>query len=52
MNLSGQAVGEAMRFYKLTPADVTCSTTRLDLAPGKVRQDRRRRGRPQRHPLA
>ena len=37
MNLSGQSVGEAMRFYKLTPADVTVLHDELDLAPGKVR---------------
>jgi len=37
MNLSGQAVGEAMRFFKLTPADVTVFHDELDLAPGKVR---------------
>ena len=37
MNLSGQSVGEAMRFYKLTPADVTVLYDELDLAPGKVR---------------
>jgi PTH1 family peptidyl-tRNA hydrolase len=37
MNLSGQAVGEAMRFYKLTPADVVVLYDELDLAPGKVR---------------
>ncbi|WP_407494698.1 aminoacyl-tRNA hydrolase [Pseudooceanicola sp. MF1-13] len=37
MNLSGQAVGEAMRFYKLTPDDVTVFHDELDLAPGKVR---------------
>lgn len=37
MNESGQAVGEAMRFYKLTPADVTVLYDELDLAPGKVR---------------
>jgi PTH1 family peptidyl-tRNA hydrolase len=37
MNLSGQAVGEAMRFYKLTPADVTVFHDELDLAPSKVR---------------
>ena len=37
MNLSGQAVGEAMRFYKLTPADVVVFHDELDLAPGKVR---------------
>ncbi len=37
MNLSGQAVGEAMRFYKLSPEDVIVFHDELDLAPGKVR---------------
>jgi PTH1 family peptidyl-tRNA hydrolase len=37
MNLSGQSVGEAMRFYKLSPGDVTVFHDELDLAPGKVR---------------
>jgi peptidyl-tRNA hydrolase, PTH1 family len=37
MNLSGQSVGEAMRFYKLTPADVIVFYDELDLAPGKAR---------------
>ena len=37
MNLSGQSVGEAMRFYKLTPEDVTVFHDELDLAPGKCR---------------
>ncbi|WP_323032814.1 aminoacyl-tRNA hydrolase [Paracoccus sp. (in: a-proteobacteria)] len=37
MNLSGQAVGEAMRYLKLTPADVIVLHDELDLAPGKVR---------------
>ena len=37
MNLSGQSVGEAMRFYKLTPEDVTVFHDELDLAPGKTR---------------
>lgn len=37
MNLSGQSVGEALRFYKLAPADVTVFHDELDLAPGKVR---------------
>lgn len=37
MNLSGQSVGEAMRFYKLTPADVTVLYDELDLAAGKLR---------------
>ncbi|MDR0807799.1 MAG: aminoacyl-tRNA hydrolase [Gemmobacter sp.] len=37
MNLSGQSVGEAMRFYKLTPGDVTVFHDELDLAPGRIR---------------
>lgn len=37
MNLSGQSVGEALRFYKLTPAEVTVFHDELDLAPAKVR---------------
>lgn len=37
MNLSGQSVGEAMRFHKLTPADVIVFHDELDLAPGKCR---------------
>ncbi len=37
MNLSGQSVGEALRFYKLTPADVIVFHDELDLAPGKCR---------------
>lgn len=37
MNLSGQSVGEAMRFYKLTPEDVIVFHDELDLAPGKCR---------------
>ncbi|MFY9237780.1 MAG: aminoacyl-tRNA hydrolase [Roseovarius sp.] len=37
MNLSGQAVGEAMRFYKAEPGDVTVLHDEIDLAPGKVR---------------
>ena len=37
MNLSGQAVGEVMRYHKLTPADVTVFHDELDLAPGKCR---------------
>lgn len=37
MNLSGQSVSEALRFYKLTPADVTVFHDELDLAPGKLR---------------
>jgi PTH1 family peptidyl-tRNA hydrolase len=37
MNLSGQSVGEAMRYFKLEPADVVVFHDELDLAPGKVR---------------
>ena len=37
MNLSGQSVGEAMRFHKVEPAAVTVFHDELDLAPGKVR---------------
>jgi PTH1 family peptidyl-tRNA hydrolase len=37
MNLSGQSVGEAMRFHKLEPSDVIVFHDELDLAPGKVR---------------
>lgn len=37
MNLSGQSVGEAMRFYKLEPADLMVFHDELDLAPGKCR---------------
>lgn len=37
MNLSGQSVGEAMRYLKLTPADVTVFHDELDLQPFKVR---------------
>ena len=37
MNLSGESVGEAMRFYKLSPADLTVIYDELDLAPGRAR---------------
>ncbi|WP_284165058.1 aminoacyl-tRNA hydrolase [Frigidibacter sp. SD6-1] len=37
MNLSGQSVGEAMRFYKIEPADVVVFHDELDLAPAKMR---------------
>ncbi|TMV15391.1 aminoacyl-tRNA hydrolase [Arenibacterium halophilum] len=40
MNLSGQAVGEAMRFYKLTPEDVWVVHDEIDLPPGKVKLKR------------
>jgi PTH1 family peptidyl-tRNA hydrolase len=37
MNESGRAVGEAMRFYKLAPADVLVIHDEVDLPPGKFR---------------
>ena len=37
MNLSGQAVGEAARFYKIAPQEVTVFHDEIDLAPGKTR---------------
>ncbi|MCY1127553.1 aminoacyl-tRNA hydrolase [Frigidibacter sp. RF13] len=37
MNLSGQSVGEAVRFYKIEPSDVVVFHDELDLAPGKMR---------------
>ena len=37
MNLSGEAVGEAMRFYKLAPKDIIAIYDELDLVPGKAR---------------
>lgn len=37
MNLSGEAVGEAMRFYKLSPADVIAIHDELDLPAGRAR---------------
>jgi PTH1 family peptidyl-tRNA hydrolase len=40
MNLSGDSVSEAARFYNLSPGDVTVFHDELDLAPGKVRVKR------------
>ncbi|PCJ72051.1 MAG: aminoacyl-tRNA hydrolase [Rhodobiaceae bacterium] len=37
MNESGRSVGEAMRFYKLTPADVVVLHDELDLPAAKIR---------------
>lgn len=37
MNESGRSVGEAMRFYKLSPDDITVFHDEIDLAPGKLR---------------
>jgi PTH1 family peptidyl-tRNA hydrolase len=36
-NESGQSVGAAMAFYKLTPADVVIFYDEIDLAPGRFR---------------
>ncbi|MEM1133681.1 MAG: aminoacyl-tRNA hydrolase [Pseudomonadota bacterium] len=40
MNKSGQSIGEAMRFYKLVPEDVTIFHDELDLAPFKIKVKR------------
>jgi PTH1 family peptidyl-tRNA hydrolase len=40
MNDSGRSIGEAMRFYKLAPEDVTIFYDELDLGPFKVRVKR------------
>ncbi|MGF1549667.1 MAG: aminoacyl-tRNA hydrolase [Sphingomonadaceae bacterium] len=37
MNRSGQAIGEAMRWFRRAPADVTVFHDELDLAPFKVK---------------
>ncbi len=37
MNASGDAVGEAARFYKLSAAEIAVLHDELDLAPGKLR---------------
>ena len=37
MNLSGESVGEAMRFYKLGPQNIVAIYDELDLLPGKAR---------------
>ena len=37
MNESGRAVGEAIRFYKISPADVIVFHDEIDLEPGKLR---------------
>ncbi len=37
MNLSGQSVGEAMRYLKLPPENIWVFHDELDLAPGKLR---------------
>jgi PTH1 family peptidyl-tRNA hydrolase len=40
MNLSGQSVGEALRFYRLEPSQLTVFYDEIDLAPAKVRLKR------------
>ncbi len=37
MNLSGQAVGEAMRYHKLSAGEIVVFHDEIDLAPGKCR---------------
>lgn len=37
MNLSGQAVNDALQFFKLSPEDLFVFHDELDLAPGKLR---------------
>jgi PTH1 family peptidyl-tRNA hydrolase len=37
MNLSGQSVGEAMRFFKLEPGEVTVFHDEIDLAPARLK---------------
>jgi PTH1 family peptidyl-tRNA hydrolase len=37
MNLSGQSVGEVMRFYKLDSSAITVLYDEIDLAAGKIR---------------
>lgn len=37
MNLSGESVGEAMRFYKVGPESILAIYDELDLLPGKAR---------------
>jgi PTH1 family peptidyl-tRNA hydrolase len=37
MNESGRSIGQAMRFYKLSPKDVVAIYDELDLPPGKLR---------------
>lgn len=37
MNLSGQAVGEAMRFFKIQPEDVIVVYDEIEILPGKVK---------------
>jgi PTH1 family peptidyl-tRNA hydrolase len=40
INLSGQCVGEAVRFFKIAPEDVIVIYDEIELTPGKVRVKR------------
>jgi PTH1 family peptidyl-tRNA hydrolase len=40
MNASGDAVGEAARFYKIAPDEIVVLYDEIDLAPGKLRVKR------------
>jgi PTH1 family peptidyl-tRNA hydrolase len=40
MNASGDAVGEAARFYKIAPEEIAVLYDEIDLAPGKLRVKR------------
>ena len=40
MNLSGEAVGAAARFYKIPPGEIAVINDEIDLAPGKLRVKR------------
>ncbi len=40
MNASGDAVGEAARFYKVAPEEIAVLYDEIDLAPGKLRVKR------------
>lgn len=37
MNLSGQAIGEVLKFYKIESTELTVFHDEIDLAPGKIR---------------
>jgi len=37
MNASGEAVGEAVRFYKISPSEIVVIHDEIDLRPGKLR---------------
>ncbi len=40
MNASGDAVGEAVRFYKIAPKEIAVFYDEIDLAPGRLRVKR------------